>query len=166
MKCYRKMVAGLGGSPSKWSKPVVYWFAAERGLIAGMEKAASRWTAVAGLNIVRAKEASAADIVVTYGAIDGSNGTLAYAYFPPQAGRAPRPEHGDILVEPVDYHAAKFAGKVEILTHELGHSIGIDHHEGESLRHTLMAPYYNGPRNGKLYNEDIAEAQKLYPLPK
>lgn len=164
MTCYRKMMAAFGGSPAKWSKPVIYWWA-EKGLEDVMAEAASRWTAVTALNIVHTNKPAAADIVATFGEIDGKNNVLAYAFFPPAAGRPPSPQHGDILVEPVDYHAAPRAGKVEILTHELGHSIGIDHHTSDALSHCLMAPTYSGPRNGKLYSHDIAAAQKLYPLP-
>jgi len=147
----------------KWAKTDLLWWAEDR-LIPAFVDASARWTSVCALNLRQTDDASEADIVATFADIDGSSGTLAYAYFPGVPGRKPDPIHGDVFVEPADFDPAPHEGRVEIIAHELGHSIGIEHHEAASKRHTLMAPYYNGPRNGKLFPEDIKAAQRLYPL--
>ena len=80
---------------------------------------------------------------------DGVGGTLAHAYYP---------ENGDIHVDDSETwtldspHGSNF---LQTLTHEIGHSIGLEH---SSVRDAVMFPFA-GPYNSnfRLHQDDISK---------
>ncbi|QQE13686.1 matrixin family metalloprotease [Planctomycetota bacterium] len=94
--------------------------------------------------------------------IDGNSGsnTLAYNYFP---------DNGDMLIDvanssswglydPVTDSGSKFL--INILTHEIGHGLGLPHLESDDTRQ-LMEPFINTSFYGPQL-EDILMVQRLY----
>lgn len=83
------------------------------------------WAAQSGLTFTEVTGAGAADITITFGAIDGANNILAQAFYP-QFG-------GDVTVDTAEtwsVAASTPAGQFDlqtILLHELGHSLGLNH---------------------------------------
>jgi len=93
---------------------------------------------------------------------DGAYGTLAYAYYPSTSGLG-----GDVVLDSGEtWGTGPGGGRIdltEILTHELGHAIGLGH---EPTATAIMNPTYGsrfaGPGTAFLYADDITGIQALY----
>lgn len=93
---------------------------------------------------------------------DGAYGTLAYAYYPSTSGLG-----GDVVLDSGEtWGTSPGGGRIdltEILTHELGHAIGLGH---EPTATAIMNPTYGsrfaGPGTAFLYADDISGVQALY----
>lgn len=131
-----------------------------------------RWAEVSGLQLVYepaddgaafSSSASAApgavgvrgDIRVGGHAIDGSNGTLAYNFYP---------NHGEMVVDTSDAFFANTASDSlrlrNVMAHELGHGLGLSH--VAPVNHTkLMEPYASTTLDGPQH-DDILGIQRLY----
>jgi len=127
-------------------------------------KAFQFWSSVTNLKFFE-KTTGEVDIpieFVSYGhgdsfPFDGPGGTLAHAFFP---------EVGDIHVDETEgwtLDSNQGTNFLQTLTHEIGHSIGLDHSRNNEAVMYPFASSYN--RNFKLHQDDINGAQSLYGRP-
>lgn len=103
------------------------------------------------------------DIIITTGKIDGPSKVLAWSELPDGSDRMLRQRYDTserfvIAVNP----AMNTIDIVAVLTHELGHALGLDHAPQGSP--DLMAPIYQ-PGRREPQDGDIARIQKLYGKP-
>lgn len=145
-------------------------------LIAATEEALNLWAANAPLNFVEIADSGPApsdsfyeaanhpDIRIGHHFIDGRFNVLAHAYFPLEgAGRA-----GDVHFDSGDtwsLNPGSGFDVIEVMTHELGHSLGLGH-EPPTGEEAIMNPFYGGRFSGLgtgfLFEDDIAGIQELY----
>ena len=130
-----------------------------------VEKAFKFWSDVTNIQFY-SKEDGNVDIEIGFFTFDhgdgdpftGVGGTLAHAY-PPQYG-------GDVHVDDSEIwtqNSEKGSNLLQILTHEIGHSLGLDH---SGVTAAVMAPIYRGWDPGfKLHPDDIHKIQSLYGRP-
>ena len=158
-KSYKSAALGL----ARWQSPDVgYSFAMSLpGLSAdqiaqAFDVACASWNAVCGIKLSRV--ANGGNIRARGSRIDGSYGTLAYSYMPGD----PSPMN-DVLEQVFD--TAEPWSQVwlqEVIAHEIGHSIGLDHNESD--KSALMYPYSSGSTI-KPQRWDIEQAQARYGSP-
>ncbi|MDC0936064.1 matrixin family metalloprotease, partial [Pirellulales bacterium] len=145
-------------------------------LIAATEEALGLWAANAPLHFQEIVDSgpppseafydpgSHPDIRIGHHLIDGPSSVLAHAYFPREgAGRA-----GDVHFDSGDSWTIGPSGGfdvVEVMLHELGHSLGLGH-EPTSGETAIMNPFYGGRFSGLgtgfLFDDDIAGIQAIY----
>lgn len=121
------------------------------------------WSAISNIDFVQVRddgsnvgEGLGADIRVAFGQIDGVSGdTLAQAFFPFDQTN---PLSGDILVDS-DERAfyADPQNLLSVVTHEIGHSIGLEHITGVQA---LMNPRVN--EITEPVGDDIEGARRIY----
>lgn len=137
-----------------------------------VREAAAAWSSVAGIQLVEAE--TGGDIAISwsgsgYGGLhrfDGKGGRVAQTYYPFTSGAIWY--DGDIVLDDAETWVVGTPTQAfphqshltTIITHELGHSLGLAH---SSNRAALMWPYYNGPRGVTAH--DIAGVQALYGPP-
>ena len=119
------------------------------------------WETVADINFQFVSSYTQADIIVGFGYIDGSRGTLGVTGNSTYGGSLNR---SYILFDTAEYwnlgddtpssYQADFSA---VALHEVGHAIGIDH----STSGTLMAPYQN-TGSLSLTSDDISAARAIY----
>ena len=86
---------------------------------------------------------------------DGPGGTLAHAYFPFAGGDCHLDDD-----ENFTFNASRGINLFQVVAHELGHSLGLDHTSDQTA---LMAAFYRGyQRNFQLGNDDIRGIQSMY----
>lgn len=100
-------------------------------------------------------------------AFDGQGGTLAHAFYPlTNAGLS-----GDVHFDDAErytYKSPQGRNLLWVATHELGHSLGLEH---SNVREAVMYPWYSKYKPGfKLHDDDVLGIQTLYgprenPLP-
>jgi len=141
------------------------------GFLSVVESAFAAWSAVADINFVMvADDGAAFNVPGTSGnirlgghAFDGAFGVLAHGYYPPRNGNTAA---GDIHFDIAENWKLGFGGSgfdlFQVLTHELGHAIGLDH---SSVPRSLMNPYYTEQFRGP-QADDIAGARYIYGAPK
>jgi hypothetical protein len=127
-----------------------------------------RWAAVVPLVFREAGAGQQADIRIRYAtgdhgdgaglAFDGTNGTLAHAFFPPPNGGALAGDaHFD---EDEAWQQGIAPGGYDLLTvffHELGHSLGLDH---TNVPSSTMNPFYPTPDTPAA--DDRAGMRRIY----
>ncbi len=126
------------------------------------------WSSVADIQFVEVADggedfgaltADSADIRIGGHYFDGARGALAHAYFPPGWGGVTGDIHFDTSEIWKDQDGGSGFNLHRVLTHEIGHSIGLDH---ENSLTALMNPYYTESTPLGLSADDIAGAQYLY----
>ncbi|MEM7697200.1 MAG: matrixin family metalloprotease [Verrucomicrobiota bacterium] len=145
----------------RWEKDTLTWWAPadQPDFLAAISVGIERWRPAIDIDFIRVDSADDADMVCTLGKIDGNGQTLAYAYFPDKRNG---PLAGDVVFDEEDFKRLSHEGRIEVLAHEFGHSLGLDH-SGEGQR-SLMAPYYAGDENaGMLWQLDRERIQGKYP---
>jgi hypothetical protein len=144
-------------------------------LEAAIEEALQVWSAVSPLRFTEAVDSGPAPSDTGYTAgthpqlrfghhyIDGGEGanTLAHAYFPSTNGIG-----GDLHFDSGNTWTTNPASGVDIIevaTHEIGHSLGLNH---EETNNAIMNPYYgarySGPGSAFLLQDDINGIQAQY----
>ena len=129
-------------------------------------RAFAMWSAVANIQFQRVFDngvpfnAGGASASIRIGAhnFDGRSGTLAHAFFPPPNGVSAA---GDVHLDTAEFWTCNTSG-IDVgivLTHELGHAIGLNHEEGGNV--AIMNPFYN-PNVGTLRQDDINGAVAIY----
>lgn len=128
-----------------------------------VEKGCAQWAAVTPLTFRPAGPGSRPDLVITAGKIDGPGGVLAWSELPDGSDRQLTQKYDASERYVVAEHPAQ--GQVDLLavvTHELGHALGLDHASQNSG--DLMAPTYvpgrRAPKQG-----DVKRIQDLYGPP-
>ena len=161
----------------EWSTTALtYFFASGTSDISGtgeqdaIEEALRLWEEATPLTFTEAGSAGAADIVISFGSgehgdgfpFDGTNGTLAHAFYPPPNGGSLA---GDAHFDDAEtWSAAEQAtggqpiDLVTVAAHEIGHSLGLAH---SSVSGALMNPFYTGSHRF-LGVDDIAGIQSIY----
>lgn len=109
---------------------------------AAIETALAQWAAVASITFTRTTLPNQPrSIDFTFGAIDGSGGILAQAYFPSDINA--EPVAGDIQFDSSEtWEVGNANGSsafdlVLVAVHEIGHALGLDHSQ---LTGSVMAP--------------------------
>ncbi|CAD5122118.1 unnamed protein product [Dimorphilus gyrociliatus] len=120
------------------------------------------WSDVSALTFERRYSSYNVDIIMYFAKkshgdsnpFDGPGGVLAHAYFP---------TNGDVHFDDDEaYTLRSYAGTnlLQIATHEIGHSLGLQH---SSIKSAVMAPYYYGySPNFALQPDDINGIRSLY----
>lgn len=145
---------------------------------AAIQEALSRWAAVAPLRFIEVPDSGPAPSTAEYDptglpmlrfgrrVIDGPNGVLAYGYFPGDSGLA-----GDVQFDTAEQWAVNPAiGKdlVEVATHEIGHTLGLEHRAGPAapgvpaIMNPVYASRFHGLGTSFLYASDINAIRSLY----
>jgi len=117
--------------------------------------ALSVWAKYAPLNFQEIQDPGSGDqvdILVQSNAIDGQGKTLAFAYFP---------TYGDITFDTAEqWTDTKF---LETATHELGHSLGLDHENDVSaIMNSVLGNKFEGQAEPFLLEDDINGIRNLY----
>ncbi len=145
-------------------------------LRAATEEALAEWAAYAPLNFIELVDSGPAPSDANYSAtnrpmlrfghhfIDGSSGqnTLAHAYIPGGSGLS-----GDIHFDNGNTWGLRPSGGVidllEVMTHELGHALGLDHEDDVSaIMNSIYARRYNGLGTAFLFQDDINGIRAVY----
>jgi Ca2+-binding RTX toxin-like protein len=150
-----------------WAGATVSWYySGNASFSAEIARAFARWDAVIDLDFVRASSASAADITLSFGAIDGASNTLAEAYSVWSGSYFT----GDSSItfdsaEAWSYSAAAGGYALDgdetflaVALHEIGHTLGLDHSTNSA---TLMYAYASAAVTDLTY-WDIYAARLLY----
>ena len=140
-------------------------------LIAGTEEALNLWAAVAPLHFVEVVDSGPDASDSSYGALNHPHirigyhslgFPLAHAYYPSTTGLG-----GDVHFN-TDYSWALASGGskydvIEVMTHELGHSLGLDHETSlDAIMNPVIGNRFSGLGSGFLFDDDIAGIQALY----
>ncbi|MBC7452193.1 MAG: matrixin family metalloprotease [Massilia sp.] len=141
------------------------------GYMNAITSAFAAWSAVADITFVKVADDGAAynattasgDIRLGGQTIDGAFNALAFGNLPPDNGNSAA---GDIHFDTAEAWKLGFGGSgfdlFQVLAHELGHAIGLDHSVTDPLvGPSLMDAYYSETTRG-LQADDIAGARFLY----
>lgn len=165
---YSFMATGVnydeGGGPATFSYLNDFMPA---GWLAEIVRALDAWAAVAGITFVQVADLgedynaaqTSGDIRIGGHVMDGANGTLAHAYYPPVNGVSAA---GDMHFDTAETWVVGFPGPgfdiFQVAAHEIGHSIGLAHTlVPNSLMNAAYSESFSGPQA-----DDIAGAQFLF----
>ena len=118
-------------------------------------EACNLWNAVCGLRLTRIENLSEANIWAKSSRIDGRGGTLAWSYLPCGASKNTQLEQ---RYDPGENWSYKFA--VEVICHEVGHAIGLNHMNGNSIMHPTATGKWPVPQSA-----DISQVVSRYGKP-
>lgn len=132
---------------------------------AAIETALQAWSDVADVNFTPTTQRGLTDSLdISFENIDGGGGTLAQAYLPDDVN--PARIAGDIQFDLAEvWEVGNSLGSrafdlVWVAAHEIGHALGLDHHEGAG---SVLAPFVSPNQSFTgLGAEDVEEIQELY----
>lgn len=125
---------------------------------------------VCGITFDEVNSKNSANIVMNVASgrrngFDGSSGTLAYAYLPPQANY--KGQLGLYFDADEMWLGLKGGSRgiylKNVACHELGHNLGLSH---SKISTALMAPFYSPKIDKPQQNDDITRLQSLYGKPR
>ena len=149
-------------------------------LRATVEEALGVWSTYSPLNFVEVEDAGppifvngadnttyrstgTPDIRIGHHDVDGRNGTLGYAYFPSNNFFG---ASGDIHLDTQESWTlgnGRGTDLLEVLTHEVGHALGLGHSDGvESILNSFHTGAFSGPGTSFLYQHDIDSIRSVY----
>ena len=154
----------------------------EDGLRAATEEALGLWASVTPLHFIEVDDTGPlpeesidldydadehANIRIGHHFIDGSIGAnaLAHAFFPPPEGGTG--QSGDLHFDNGNFwgigSSSGFVDVIEVMTHELGHSLGLGHEDVvDAIMNPTIAGRFDNLGDGILLPDDIAGIQSLY----
>ncbi|XP_057296926.1 matrix metalloproteinase-24-like [Hydractinia symbiolongicarpus] len=158
---------------TRWRKSLLTWRLEGRGRTLSrsiirrvMSKAMGYWSRSTNINF-KETASSKPDIWVKFTryhhgdpySFDGPGGTLAHAFYPHNNQGLSGDIHFDDD-ENYTYQSSRGRNLLWVATHELGHSLGLEH---SNLREAVMYPWYTKYKaNFKLHNDDVHGIQALY----
>jgi len=164
----------------KWASQVVTWsFAPAGGAFTGaigaayqdtVRAAIARWAGVVNLTLKQVSDAVGVDIRVGWGSFAGSQvgqtdysyrGGSAAVFVPGTKVRLEDPNLRPVGTTPTSTYQGTSTTLYEVMLHEFGHALGLDHSTDSSA---TMYPIV-GPANANLDASDIAGIQLLYGAP-
>lgn len=137
--------------------------------VGALKAAFQAWENISGIKFVQVEDEgtpmnnfaanSNADIRINGGYIDGSSGTLAYAFYPTSQPASNEYDYaGNITFDSGEATFWNYNSFYIVAMHEIGHSIGIEH---SSVFGSLMYPTYNSSLTG-LTSDDISAGRNIY----
>lgn len=99
------------------------------------------WNAVCGLRLKRIESLGSANIWARSRRIDGRGGTLAWSYLPCGASSRTQLEQ---RYDTGENWSTRFL--TEVICHEVGHAIGLNHHNGNSIMHPTATGQWPVPQ--------------------
>ena len=180
---YRNQFTDSDTPPAKWDKTDLTWAVVvpsgqtelpRADVEEMMQIATTLWGDASALTFTQVADADSADIKVGFftgehgdgeqNAFDGAGGVLAHAFFP-DTQYLGQPMDGELHAdddETFTIDLSKAASEIDlafVLTHELGHNLGLYHSE---VPGAVMAPYYQAWDERALHPDDVAAIQELY----
>ncbi|MCH7944758.1 MAG: BREX-3 system P-loop-containing protein BrxF [Armatimonadetes bacterium] len=169
-------LANFSTTEKKWAKQDLTWGVVSSGQFtiaeveAAMEIATDLWGDASALTFTQADDAATADLKVSFSTgahgaepdedFDGSGGVLAHAFFPGIADFEGELHCDDDDPFTTDISQARSRVHLAfVLTHELGHNLGLLHSEVDAA---IMAPTYKAWTTPALDADDIDGIQALY----
>lgn len=160
MKCKMEN-AHMANAPCRWDTTILpVWIGnisidiSERVVRETTIKALRRFSNAVNLIFPLAGEPRTAKLVISFRTIDGVNGVLGQAWFPPPCGGR---KAGHIEIDQDE--AWMHQDLLGVTMHEVGHALGLPHNGNEE---SIMYPAFNGITH--LSDLDRANLRELYPM--